>query len=110
MGVILAVSNSSRFAHLTGICAGLLITVYIGFESPLSGMSMNPARTFASAIASGDWTAIWVYFTAPVLGMLLAAEIYTRTHGAGAVQCAKLHHDGRFPCIFCEHHRTTGAN
>jgi aquaporin Z len=105
MWVILAVSNSSRFAHLTGLCAGLLITAYVSFEAPLSGMSMNPARTFASAIAAGDWTAIWVYFTAPVLGMLLAAEIYTRANGVGAVWCAKLHHRSGDPCIFCEHHK-----
>ena len=104
MWVILAVSNSSRFAHLTGICAGLLIAAYVSFESPLSGMSMNPARTFASALAAGEWTAIWLYFTAPILGMLLAAEVYTRTHGRGAVGCAKLHHRSGHPCIFCEHH------
>ena len=36
--------------------------------------SMNPARTLASAVPSGVWTAIWVYFTAPPLGMLFGAQ------------------------------------
>jgi hypothetical protein len=37
---------------------------------------MNPARTFASALPSGIWTAMWIYFTASPIGMLLAAQGY----------------------------------
>src|SRR5437667_5327906 len=49
MLVVLTVSNS-RAAAWTGLCAGLLVAAYITFEAPLSGMSMNPARTLASAL------------------------------------------------------------
>ncbi len=100
MTVVLIVSNASRLAPLTGLCAGALVATYITVEAPLSGMSMNPARTLASAVPAAAWMALWVYFTAPVLGMLLAAEGYLHLKGAGAVACAKLHHRNRYRCIF----------
>ncbi|MBD2168827.1 aquaporin [Calothrix membranacea FACHB-236] len=100
MLMILFVSNNLKLAPFTGIFAGLLIATYITVEAPLSGMSMNPARTLASAIPSHNWTGIWVYFTAPVLGMLLAAEVYVRLKGKKAVRCAKLHHHNNKRCIF----------
>ena len=110
MTVILHVSNHPTRAHLTGLCAGALVAVYITVEAPLSGMSMNPARTLASALFARDWTALWIYFTAPPLGMLLAAELYLRRRGAAAVFCAKLHHRNEQPCIFCEARRSSGAD
>jgi aquaporin Z len=73
---------------------------YISIEAPLSGMSMNPARTFGSALSANTWTALWIYFTAPPLGMLLAAETYLRLAGARKVFCAKLHHHNNKRCIF----------
>jgi len=104
MSVILLASNS-RFSRYTGLFAGALVAAYITFEGPISGMSMNPARTLASALGAHDWTALWVYFTAPPLGMLAAAEVYVRMRGRQAVFCAKLHHGGSRPCIFCEYGR-----
>jgi aquaporin Z len=102
MWVILVVSNHPRRAHLTGLCAGLLVALYIAIEAPLSGMSMNPARTLGSAVFAGDWTALWVYFIAPPLGMLAAAELYLRRRGRDAVFCAKLCHAEGVRCMFCE--------
>jgi aquaporin Z len=100
--VVLLVSNSGRWAGWTGLCAGALVAGYIVLEAPLSGMSMNPARTAGSAAAAGIGTALWVYVTAPPAGMLLAAEAYRRIRSAGAVRCAKLQHDtsGGRPCLF----------
>src|SRR6266540_1568953 len=46
MTMVLTVSNHRRLARFTGLCAGLLVWIYIIVEAPLSGMSMNPARTF----------------------------------------------------------------
>jgi aquaporin Z len=100
MSVVLAVSNAARIARFTGCCAGALVTLYITFEAPLSGMSMNPARTLGSAAGAGDFASLWIYFTAPLLGMLLAAELHVRRHGAGHVRCAKLNHHGGVRCIF----------
>jgi aquaporin Z len=100
MSVILRFSNNPRLAHFTGLFAGAMIATYIGLEAPYSGMSMNPARTFASALPAQIWTALWLYFTAPPLGMLLAAELYVRQYGIHKVFCAKLHHHNDKRCIF----------
>jgi aquaporin Z len=101
MTVILHVSNSARLHKFTGVCAGALVAIYITFEAPLSGMSMNPARTFASAVSGNSWNALWVYFTAPLIGMLTAAEFYLRTRTGPVLGCAKLHHENAQRCIFC---------
>jgi aquaporin Z len=101
MLVVLMSSNTPRVARYTGVLAGLLITVYIALEAPLSGMSMNPARTFGSALPAGQWAWLWIYFIAPPLGMSLAAMIYRRLPGHHTVVCAKLHHPrADQPCIF----------
>jgi aquaporin Z len=101
MTVILAFSNNPRLHKFTGLCAGILVATYITFEAPISGMSMNPARTLASAVPAHHWTALWIYFTAPLIGMLAAAELYVRTRGPKSVACAKLHHENDKRCIFC---------
>jgi len=100
MLVVLIASNTRNLARFTGLFAGLLVATYITVEAPISGMSMNPARTFGSALSAHVWTALWVYFTAPILGMLLAAESYLRLKGAREVFCAKLHHHNDKRCIF----------
>lgn len=104
MSVVLAVSNTERLAKYTGLFAGALVATFITFEAPLSGMSMNPARTLASALPGQIWNALWVYFTAPVLGMQLATTVYLRLKGKSQVACAKLHHQNPKRCIFCEYH------
>jgi aquaporin Z len=98
--IVLHVSNSRRFSRFTPYVAGLLVATFISVESPLSGMSMNPARTVGSALPSGIWTAIWVYFLAPALAMLSAGQLYRHWRGAHRVFCAKLHHHNAQPCIF----------
>jgi aquaporin Z len=100
MSLILRVSNTLRFARFTGILAGIMVATYISVAAPYSGMSMNPARTFASALPAHIWTAWWVYFTAPPLGMLLASALYVKRHGLRQVFCAKLHHHNNKRCIF----------
>jgi aquaporin Z len=62
---------------------------------------MNPARTFGPAFVAQVWDGLWVYFTAPPLGMLMAAEVYLRLRGPAGVECAKLDHQNEKRCIFC---------
>jgi aquaporin Z len=107
MLTVLSVSNHPRLARFTGLCAGLLVWTYITVESPLSGMSMNPARTFGPAVIAARFPGLWIYFTAPPLGMLLAAELFTRRYGLQRVVCAKLHHPHGGSCIFGCGNRTT---
>jgi aquaporin Z len=98
MSVVLRVSNTPHLARYTGLFAGALVATYITLESPLSGMSMNPARTFGSAFVGHLWMGLWIYFTAPVLAMQLAAALYIR--GKAIVYCAKYHHHNPQRCIF----------
>lgn len=107
MLVVLTVSNHERLTRFTGVFAGVLVALYITFEAPLSGMSMNPARSFASAAPGGIWQHLWIYFTAPVLGMLAASSAYVAFCSRAAVHCAKLDHPPQRRCIHCgyEPHR-----
>jgi aquaporin Z len=103
MLVLLSLSSSGRFARFTGIAAGCLVATYIAFESPLSGMSMNPARSFASAAPGMQWQHFWIYLTAPVLGMLAGAQFFLTLTGARRALCAKLLHPLDVRCIHCGH-------
>lgn len=76
MLVLLLTVNSKKTEKWAGAIAGLLIALYLMFEEPYSGMSLNPARSFASAFAAREWTGLWIYFTAPVLAMLLAVQVF----------------------------------
>jgi len=97
---VLTFSNSKRLTRWTPVIAGTLVATYISIEAPLSGMSMNPARTLGSSVWAANFQALWVYFTAPVLGMLLAGRVYVSRWGAHRVFCAKLHHHNEQRCIF----------
>jgi aquaporin Z len=100
MWVILHVSNRRGIARFTGAFAACLVALYITLEAPVSGMSMNPARSFAPALAAGVISSLWIYFVAPPLGMMLAADLYVRVHGRQSVRCAKLHHPASGHCHF----------
>ena len=108
MFVVLTVSNLPKLKAWLGIFMGVLVAFYITFESPLSGMSMNPARTFASALPAHLWTAGWVYFLVPPLAMLLAAQAYRWWKPTTA--CAKMCHDDGTHCIFCRYQDGKGEN
>lgn len=101
MLTVLALSASTRLAPFTGLTVGCLVAAYITFESPLSGMSMNPARSLASAAPGMIWHHLWIYLSAPLLGMLSAAQLFLMIAGARRVLCAKLLHPLGIPCIHC---------
>jgi aquaporin Z len=105
MAVVLAVSGS-RHRCLTGIAASVLVALYITFESPLSGMSMNPARSFGSAVFAGALGSLWIYVLAPLGGMQLAAALAPAAARRG---CAKMDHPSDRPCIFCGQGRVPRA-
>ena len=102
MITVLLVTNHESLARYTPYFVGSLYAVNITFETPLSGMSMNPARTFGPAVYGGYWHTLWIYFIAPTVGMLAAAETFLRIRRGVAPHCAKLHHANDERCIF--HH------
>jgi len=100
MGAVVMLTGS-RVTRFTGLAVGLLVALYITFEAPLSGMSMNPARSFGSAWCSGSWRAFWLYVVGPLMGMALGAWVAQRFQGRDA--CPKLNHPLSQRCIFCGH-------
>ena len=102
MITVLLVTNHEKLSRYTPYFVGSLYVVNITFETPLSGMSMNPARTFGPAAYGGYWHALWIYFVAPTIGMLAAATVFLRARHGKPPYCAKLHHANHKRCIF--HH------
>jgi aquaporin Z len=111
MGVVLYASNHRSLTRLTPVFVALLTVLYYGVSSSIAGYSVNPARSFASALFAWIWRGIWIYFVAPGLGMLTAATIYVKIRGPNSVYCAKIFHDLRstcpFPCRFERLYRQT---
>jgi aquaporin Z len=101
MSAILFASNHAVFAPYTHYFAAILAAAYIAFESPLSGISTNPARTFGPAFNASYWHAVWIYFLAPPLGMLAGAQVFLLARSGKGPFCAKLHHQNNKRCIFC---------
>jgi len=104
MAVVLWLSNRPAFSQYTSYLVGILIMFYILIFAPVSGFSINPARTVGSAVFAGVWTAGWLYFVAPVLGMMGAAEVHLRMYGIKSILCAKLYPDPDYPCSFRCHY------
>lgn len=100
MGTVLWSTNRPAIAAYTSHMVGTLICIDILVFAPISGFSINPARTVASAVFAHIWTAVWLYFGAPLGGMLLAAELYVRQYGIDSVLCAKLHPEPGYLCSF----------
>jgi aquaporin Z len=109
MLTVLFATNTPPLMRLTGVFAGCLVALYVTFEAPLSGMSMNPARTLASALPGNLWHALWIYFVGPTAGMLLAVEFYRLVRRSPDVVCAKLNHHTHRRCIFrCGYAKVAG--
>ena len=85
MFVVMAVATDRRVA--TGF-AGIAVGLTVGFEAmmggPLTGASMNPARSLGPALAANAWDAHWIYWLGPVTAMLAAARVYDFLRPAGA--------------------------
>jgi len=77
MMVILG-SGLDRRAHIgfAGIAIGLTVGLEAALMGPITGASMNPARSFAPALVSGLWQHQWLYWAAPILGAQIAVETY----------------------------------
>jgi len=77
MVVILCVSSGAKEKGiLAGVAVGSVIALEAMFAGPISGASMNPARSLAPALVSWHLSSLWVYLAAPVVGALLAIPIF----------------------------------
>jgi len=88
-------------APLTPYLAGVLIAFLVMIEAPISGTSLNPARSLAPAALMGMFDHLWLYFVGPIVGAVLAVGVYRGIGGEKtATGCAKLHHTDQYPCLF----------
>lgn len=84
MFVIMAVATDERVAPgFAGIAVGLTVGFCALTMGPITGASMNPARSFGPALVGGEWRSHWLYWVAPVLGMVVAARTYDWLRSAG---------------------------
>jgi aquaporin Z len=97
----LTVGSAGRFSRFTGVVAGAMVALSIILTAPVSGTSLNPARTFGSAVVADVWIGWWIYFTAPPLGMILAGDIFRFVSRGKLAYCARISPHGAFSCIFC---------
>jgi len=82
MFVIMAVATDARAAGETAaVAVGGTVLFDAMFGGPISGASMNPARSIGPAVVSGDMHALWLYIVAPVVGAALAALAYQLIRG-----------------------------
>lgn len=76
MLTILRISSKKELSNIAGLIIGLFVTGIILFAGPISGGSFNPARSLAPALISGNFSALWLYITAPTLGTIIATLIW----------------------------------
>lgn len=76
MSMVLFISHHEKLKRYTRFFSAVLVCCWVIIAGPVSGFGMNPARSLASALPSGIWTAFWIYVFIPIAGMLAAAEVY----------------------------------
>jgi aquaporin Z len=69
-------AGAGRATHFDGLAIGFTLVFAILMGGPLTGASLNPARTLGPAMATGNYADLWVYFVGPILGAAVAALLY----------------------------------
>jgi aquaporin Z len=99
MWTVLNVSNSPRLLTVTSPCRRFGVPVHHRRSADFRNECESGTDVRVSLRRPGT-TALWIYFTAPLLGMHFAASLYWSRKGVHRVFCAKLHHDNSQRCIF----------
>jgi aquaporin Z len=103
LSVVMTVNRVPRLSAWAGVFAATLVMLFITFEAPISGMSLNPARSFGSALIGGQWRGFWIYLSAPVAGMLAGVELQRLLVARSDRLCGKLNHSETIDCfVRCE--------
>jgi glycerol uptake facilitator-like aquaporin len=94
--LIFAFVSDERVARRTPLAIMPLLATLIWLGSPLTGASLNPARSAGPALVFGDLADLWIYLIAPSAGALLMAAAWHL--GPIEPKTAKVFHDSRYPC------------
>jgi aquaporin Z len=93
--------SSHRLMRWTPLMVWILVAAMVWLEAPISGTSLNPARSFGPALVSWLWTAHWLYWVAPPLGALLAVGVFRLlTSGGRDVLTGKMFHVPHYRSVF----------
>ena len=101
MSTVLVAGGIPALKPFVGVFAACLVFLFICVEAPLSGFSMNPARSLASALSAGTWNGFWIYVLAPPAGMLAAALVNRSVPSLPCTRCAKVQGSPHHRCIHC---------
>ncbi len=100
LAIFLCVS-SQRFMRWTPLVTWLLVATMVWLEAPVSGTSLNPARSASPALFAGLWANQWLYWVAPPLGALLAVGLYRLlARGEHDIVTGKLFHAPHYRSVF----------
>jgi aquaporin Z len=104
--VILFFVSHPKFHLWTGFAAGVWVAFLVFAEAPVTGTSLNPARSLGPAVVTDTYRNLWVYFLGPLGGASAIALLWkpTVTAGARSVFCAKLFHTDRYRCHLADCH------
>jgi aquaporin NIP len=86
LAVMAVVSGSEEQRRFSGIIIGGVVALEAMWAGPLTGASMNPARSLGPAVVSGELGSLWIYLTAPVVGAIVAAVLYQALLGRGRLR------------------------
>ena len=100
LAIFLCVSGQ-RFMRWTPLVTWLLVATMVWLEAPVSGTSLNPARSASPALFAGLWANQWLYWVAPPLGALLAVGLYRLlARGEHDIVTGKLFHAPHYRSVF----------
>ncbi len=109
LSLLLLIGGQARLEPYLGVADVVLNLALLLLVAPISGYSLNPARSLASAVLSGNYHSLWLYLVAPPLGMLAAAMANRHLVPARKMPCAKLRHEGSVRCIHCGYEPDLGG-
>ena len=99
--LILIMLSHHRTTRLTPLLVWIVVSTEVLLGYSISGTSLNPAKNFGPALVLNLWHNQWIYFTAPVIGALLATSAYrAKIFGSMELMTAKLFHTPSYRCIF----------
>jgi len=96
--------HRKALTKFTGLAAGSLVAILVFLTAPISGTSLNPARSIGPAVVMLEFSYLWLYIGAPLCGSVIAVLIHRALTFLHAPLCAKLNHQELDDCLFnCEY-------
>jgi aquaporin Z len=96
--------SQKRLMRWTPLMTWLLVATLVWLGAPISGTSLNPARSFGPSVVNWFWYFQWLYWVAPPMGGLTAVAVFYLLQPDRHILTARLFHAPHYPCIFKNMH------